>query len=135
MALLKWTKKHSVGVKAFDDQHVNLVKILNELHAAMLKGQAQSVAGPLIKKLTNYVLEHFSTEEGLMEETKFPGLSEHRAEHQDATCKVGEFMSRYEQGDQAMYPELLRFVRDWLHEHMLIVDKKYTQWLNEHGVR
>jgi hemerythrin-like metal-binding protein len=117
-----------------DDQHINLVKILNELHAAMLKGQAQSVAGPLFKKLTNYVLEHFSSEERLMETTKFPRLAEHRAEHQDLTCKAAEFVDRYEQGDQTMYPQLLRFVRDWQQDHMLTVDKQYTQWLNEHGV-
>jgi hemerythrin len=134
MALLRWSKKYSVGVKAFDDQHVKLLKRLNELHAAMLKGKGQSVAGPILHRLTVGAGEHFSNEERLMESTKYPGFTEHRAIHKELVCKVGEFLARYEQGDQAMYPELLRFMGNWLHEHMLTVDKQYTLWLNEHGV-
>jgi hemerythrin len=134
MALLRWTKKYSVGVKAFDDQHVNLVKRLNELHAAMLKGRGHSVAGPLLRKMTDESSEHFSTEERLMESTKFPGLAEHRALHRALTAKVEDFVARYKQCDQTMYPELLRFVGNWLHEHMLTMDKQYTAWMNNHGV-
>lgn len=134
MALLKWTKKYSVDVKALDEQHTELVDGLNELHAAMMKGQAQNVAGPLIKKVMDRANNHFATEERLMEATKFPGLAEQRAAHQDLTCKIEEFVTRYEQGDQTMYPQLLRFLGIWLHDHMLTLDMKYTKWLNEHGV-
>ena len=135
MALLKWSKQYSVGVKAMDDQHINLVKMLNELHAAMLKGQAQSVAGPLFNKLTDYANNHFSTEERLLEDVKFPGLTAHLAEHRALTAKVEEFVARYEQGDQTMYPQLLYFVRDWLQDHMQADDKQYTAWMHDHGVR
>jgi hemerythrin len=33
-----------------------------------------------------------------------------------------------------MYPQLLRFVGNWLHNHTLTVDKQYTVWMNNHGV-
>jgi hemerythrin len=123
-----------VGVKILDEQHAEFVKCLNQLHAAMLKGNAQSVAiviEPRMKDLTNH---HFSTEERLMEDTKFPGLAEHRAEHIALAAKVEEFVARYQQGDQTMYPQLLRFVGNWLHNHTLTVDKQYTVWMNNHGV-
>ncbi len=134
MALLKWTKKYSVGVKVLDEQHAEFVRCLNELHAAMLKGQAQSVAIVIEPEMMNLTKNHFSTEERLMEETKFPGLAEHRAEHHALTAKVEEFVARYEQGDQSIYPELLRFLGNWLYNHTLTVDKQYTQWMNEHGI-
>jgi hemerythrin len=134
MALLKWSKKYSVGVKAMDDQHVKLIKRLNELHAAMLKGQGQSVAGPLLSRMTDESREHFVAEERLMESTKYPGLAEHRAEHQGLAAKLEEFISHYELGDQTMYPPLLRFMGNWLHDHMLTVDQQYTQWMNERGI-
>jgi hemerythrin len=135
MALLKWTKKYSVGVKAFDDQHIEFIGILNELHAAMLKGHAQGVAGALVPGLMSYVNRHIAAEEQIMKETKFPGLTEHRAEHCILNDRVADFLVRYEQGDQTMYPQLLYFVRDWLYDHMLTVDKQYTLWMNERGVR
>ena len=134
MALLRWTKKYSVGVKALDDQHKNLVNMLNELHAAMLKGQAQGVAGLLLRRALDVSLEHNADEERLMEETKFLGLAEHRAIHCDLISRIEEFLARHKQSDQTMYPQLLRFVGCWLHNHMLTVDKQYTAWMNEHGV-
>ncbi len=33
-----------------------------------------------------------------------------------------------------MYPELLRFVGDWLQDHMLTVDKQYTAWMNNYDI-
>ena len=134
MPLLKWSKKYSVGVKAFDEQHIVLVDSLNILHAAMLKGDAQSVAGELLPIMIEKASNHFSTEERLMENTKFPGLAEHSGEHRALIAKAAEFVARYNQGDQAMYPQYLRFLGNWLHEHMLTVDKQYTKWMNEHGV-
>jgi len=134
VALLKWTKKYSVGVKSMDDQHVRLVDDLNKLHAEMLKGNAQSVAGDLASGAMDRVNNHFSAEERLMEKTRFPGLANHRVEHRVLAAKVAEFVSRYEQGDQTMYPDLLRFMGNWQYNHMLTVDKQYTQWMNEHGV-
>jgi methyl-accepting chemotaxis protein/hemerythrin len=134
MALLKWTRKYSVGVKAMDDQHINLVEILNELHAAMLKGKAQSVADSLFKKLSDYTLKHFTDEEAMLEAAGYPGLAKQREEHREESEKLKEFVACYEQGDQAMYPDLLRFVDKWLQDHMLGDDKQYTQWMNEHGI-
>jgi hemerythrin-like metal-binding protein len=100
-----------------------------------LKGHAQSIASPMFKKLENFVFEHYSAEEQLMESTKYPGLTEHRAVHRDLTCKVGEFLARYAHDDQTMSPQLLFFLRDILLDHLLTVDKQYTQWMNEHGIR
>lgn len=134
MALLMWSEKYSVGVKEMDSQHVTLVNILNELHTAMLKGQAQNVADPLLKNMLEYMQQHLSTEEALMEGAGFPGLAEHCAEHQALRAKVQEYNARFKQGDITMYPELLYFVRDWFVNHMQQMDKKYTAWMNERGI-
>ena len=129
-----WIEKYSVGVKSMDDQHVNLIEIMNELHTAMVKGQAHSVAGPLLNKLTDYTHEHFIDEEKLMESIKYPGLADQRAEHRALAAKIEEFVAHYEQGDQSIYPQLLHFLDHWLVNHMQTADKKYSQWLNERGV-
>jgi hemerythrin len=134
MALLTWTKKYSVGVKSLDDQRIRLVDDLNKLHAAMMKGNAQSVAGDLAFGAMERVNNYFSAEERLMETTEFPQLAEHRAEHRALAAKIEAFVARYEQDDQTMYPELLRFLGNWLHDHALAVDKQYTQWFNEHRI-
>jgi hemerythrin len=135
MALMTWSGKYSVGVEALDNQHKALMKVLNELHAASMRGKAGEVAGPLIQQMVSIASQHFSAEERLMESTKFPGLAAHRVKHKELAAKVGEFVARYEKGDTTMYTQLLYFMRDWLSKHMQTEDQEYAPWLAARGVK
>lgn len=129
MALLTWKKKHSVGVQALDNQHVTLLGILNALHAVSMRGQAQSVAGALLRQLTEFNRIHLSTEEGLMETEKFPGLAQHRELHRELTSKLSEYSARHENGDPTVYVPLLRSLYDRFTIHTLIHDMEFGRWL------
>lgn len=74
MALLAWNSSYSVGVKSLDGQHTALFEILNDLHTAMMKGQAQTLTGPLLRKLIDYTRTHFTAEEGMLAAAKYQAL-------------------------------------------------------------
>lgn len=131
MALIIWKKKYSVGVKALDNQHKALIGILNEFHAAMLKGRGESIGGHVLLRLKNYSGEHFPAEERLLESIKFPGLAQHREYHRGFIEKLEEFNSRHEKGDHGMYVSLLYFIRDWQTRHLLQHDREYIPYLAE----
>jgi hemerythrin-like metal-binding protein len=135
LALVKWGKTYSVGVKILDEQHRGMMRVLNELHAAALAGRVGEVAGPLMSQVSCTAREHFSTEEELMEQTKFPLLEEHRAIHQELLTKASEYLAGHDDGNIISYVQLLDFVREWFKDHVKVEDKKYTVWMNEHGVR
>jgi hemerythrin len=135
MALITWSDNFSVKVRAIDAQHAGLVETLNQLHGAMMKGQASSVTGALLHKLVSYTQVHFSAEEKMMAATKYPCLTQHIAKHRALTSQVEEFVGRYERGEVRINLELLTFLSDWLTTHILKEDHRYGPWLNEHGVR
>jgi hemerythrin-like metal-binding protein len=112
-----------------------LFGLLNDLHAAMLKGQAQQLTGPMLRKLAEYTRDHFSAEERMMEAAKYPGLPGHRTKHRDLTKQVEEYVAKFERGEGSLNLQLLNFLRDWLTNHIQKVDSEYGPWLNEHGVR
>ena len=135
MALLTWNEKYSVGVYELDGQHTGLFGILNDLHDAMMKGQAQSLTGPLLKKLVEYTRKHFKDEEAMMARTSYPGLAAHRVLHQELVKQVESYVGRFERGEITLNVHLLNFLRDWLTNHIQKTDHQYGPWLNEHGVR
>lgn len=135
MALLAWNDKYSVGVQKLDSQHTALFEILNDLHEAMMKGQAQNLTGPLLRKLVEYTRAHFSEEEALMAKAKYPSLASHRTLHNTLTQQVEEYAASFERGEVRLNMRLLNFLNDWLTNHILKVDHEYGPWLNEHGVR
>jgi hemerythrin len=134
MALLSWSKRYSVGVKALDDQHAEFIGLLNDLHDAMMAGKVETAAGPLLEKVMAGATRHFAAEEELMASTQYPGLAEHRAKHQELLRQVEGFTARSQQGDSSMYFPLLLFLRDWLTGHIIQVDQQYTEWMNTHGI-
>jgi hemerythrin len=134
MALVTWSDKLSVGVKSIDTQHTVLFNSINELHAAMLKGQARTVVGGLLCDLLVYTRSHFSAEEALMASTGYPGLPVHHAKHIHLTKQVEEYVARFEKGDITLSHHLASFLSDWLLTHIQQTDREYGPWLNEHGV-
>jgi hemerythrin-like metal-binding protein len=134
MALLVWSGKYSVGVKALDDQHKTFIEILNEFHAAMIAGRGQSMAGPLLRRLQDHAREHFPAEERLMESAGFPKLAQHREYHRNLIEKVEEFAVRHKKGDHDMYISLLYFLRDWQKCHLLQHDLEYIPYMAKKGI-
>jgi len=135
LAILSWSNKYSVGVKTLDDQHKGLLRVLNELHAAMMKGEAQKIAGPLLDKLMAGARDHFALEERMMSEARYAGMADHRAKHQELIVKLGNFIDRSRKGDNTMYVQLLNFLRDWLNDHMLQEDQEYAPLLKGRAIR
>jgi hemerythrin-like metal-binding protein len=131
MALKRWNSKYSVGVKILDDQHKNLLGIFNELHAAMMKGQAQSIATDLFRKLKAQAVEHYSTEEKLMEAADYPHLTRHREHHRTLIEMLEGFFARHEKGDYQVYVPMLYALRDWHDCHLLQHDRDYISHLAE----
>jgi hemerythrin len=135
MALLTWSSKYSVKVESLDRQHTVLFGILNDLHEAMMKGQAQKMTGELLRKLVKYTREHFTAEEALMVSTGYPELAQHRIKHRDLIKQVDEFSACYERGETSLNLQLMNFLRDWLSNHIQNEDQKYCPWMNDHGKR
>lgn len=134
MALLTWNTRYSVGVRALDSQHTALFDILNDLHGAMMKGQAQQMTGPMLRKLVDYTRTHFQAEEGMLAAARYPGLEKHKVLHRDLMKQVEDYSTRFERGEITLNLHLLNFLRDWLTNHIQKVDREYGPWLNERGM-
>ncbi len=134
MALIIWSDKLSVGVRSIDEQHIVLIDAVNELHAAMMKGQGRNILGNLLCTLLVYTRNHFSAEEAMMETANFPGLAQHRIQHHELAKQVEEYVERFKQGDLTLSNRLSNFLSDWLTNHILNTDMEYGPWMNEHGV-
>ena len=134
MALLTWNSTCRVGVRAMDDQHGILIDTINELQAELLRGCSRETLGAQLNQLLKFTSMHFQGEEQLMEQLGFPGLAEHRAEHQRLLTQIRESSHRVQRSGDVPVCTLLQFLRDWYLEHFEGPDQEYGPWLNEHGV-
>jgi len=135
VALIEWTDSLSVNVAEIDRQHKKLIAMINDLNDAMRQGQGKDVAGKIINGLISYTETHFSTEEKYFDRFGYPEADGHKKEHAAFVQKVSEFNNGFEKGKLGLSIELMRFLSDWIKNHIMIVDKKYGPFFNEKGLK
>lgn len=135
MAFLNWHPGLSVGVKAFDQEHMKLISLINELHDSMQSGKGKDILGSVLNKLVDYTATHFDREEAEFKRLGYPHLRAHQQQHEKLKQKVGEFRNRLSIGYNGLITiEMLRFLKAWLEQHIQREDKLYGKFMNGKGI-
>jgi len=134
LTLLTWNHTCSVGVRAMDDQHGVLMDTINELRLALVRGASPGPVSVLLDSLLEFTRAHFYSEEQLMEQHGFPGLEEHRAEHERMLRELRESAHRMQHSENVKMGPLLLALRDGFIAHIENLDQQYGPWLNARGV-
>jgi hemerythrin-like metal-binding protein len=134
VALIEWSAELSTGIEEVDNQHQRLVDIINELHIAMLDRREKQVMSKIFTELVNYTKTHFAFEEELFERHGYPAEEAHKLQHQQLAQKVIDLKEEFDAGNTAVTLEVMRFLRDWLADHIIGSDKRYAPFLIEKGV-
>ena len=128
MPLIEWNDAFSVGIQKIDEQHKKFFSITNLLFDSMRGAQDRDVVGSVLKELQQYVVYHFKAEESLMKMYNYPNMNAHKQEHDGAIHIVNKLVLDYERGIHTVDIELLKFLSDWLQNHILQVDRNYIPY-------
>lgn len=135
-SFVEWEARYSVGIDTIDKQHKKLVDFTNKLFDGCRQGQefaAESFKATL-KDVVAYVKEHFQTEEQLFDQYGYPAADAHKKQHQAFVYKVLEEVANFENNKQFVPNKFVRFLRDWLLEHIAVSDQAYSEFLKSKGV-
>jgi len=134
LPLIEWSQKLSVSIEEIDKQHKQLVNLINLLNESMKVGKGRDVLGKVLSELADYTVYHFQTEEKLLLENTYPSFIAHKREHDNLTKQVVEIKKKFDSGEAVLTVELMIFLKDWLNNHIMLSDKKYSEFLNSKGV-
>jgi hemerythrin-like metal-binding protein len=123
MSLFKWTNAHSVYLPEIDAEHRAIYRLGDELHKALLAGAKPAQLQPILENLLESAEQHFRHEERLMRAIHYTGFAWHKHQH-DAARKRGKALAkRIGEGDATAAGELLKFLSDWLRDHLGVADR------------
>lgn len=135
MSLLAWSDIFSVGVKEIDEQHKQLLDLVNRLNDAMQGEADRAVLGRIIDDLVDYTKTHFAYEERLMDEYRYSLAQRHRLEHRHLIQAVLDIQRKFEVQGVALTAEVMLLLRDWLSRHIMNSDRLFGRELNAKGFR
>ncbi len=126
MPIMNWSKDLAVDIPDIDEQHKQLIALINRLHDAMSEGRGKKVLSSVLDELIAYTKTHFAFEENLMAQANYRGLESHKHEHDILTQQVVDFQKRHAGGEIAITVEISNFLKDWIIIHVRGMDKAYS---------
>ena len=137
---LAWRQDFATGVAIIDDQHRELIKMLNEASTQLTDRSPLADVARIVQGLLSYAGYHFSTEEKLMAEH---GYEKHRAApaaqhikaHRDFAEKVVAVKAQIDAGQGIPKADLESFLNNWLTDHILHTDKEFGAFIRDQQSR
>ncbi|WP_018608497.1 bacteriohemerythrin [Uliginosibacterium gangwonense] len=123
--LFKWSDDYTVGVAEIDEQHKELVRLLNDLHQAIHERHGSDASRKILNELAEYTRVHFAVEESLMRITHYPDFENHKKIHEALIQQVVELQNKLDSGTAKISFELLHFLKQWLMHHIVESDKLF----------
>ncbi len=128
---MEWTPKMRVGLAELDDDHKELVRIINQLGSDYKDEDRRRAVRQSLVALRRYAEFHFAREEQVLMACAYTQLEGHQGEHRDFVQRIQELTRQFDSGPDGMAAivneELMDFLRDWLTHHIMIVDMAYRE--------
>lgn len=126
--LIFWKTQYHLGLDEIDAQHKSLLELINRAWRAIVRRSDQSVVFALIEELEKHTLAHFAAEERFMRATDYPGFDDHHKEHNFFIARIAEERLR-SMKTGILSLDLMHFLRDWLIDHIVVLDKAYVDFV------
>ena len=134
MTFVTWKDSLLTGIEDIDNDHMMLFDLVEQFHEAYMTGQGPEAIEPVFKQLMAYTDYHFQREEDLFFSEGFPQSEEHRDSHETLKSEVQALYQRFLKGELQgeetdLGLELLAFMKNWLHFHIMEEDMAFRDFL------
>ncbi len=129
---LVFSDAHLLGIAKIDEQHRQLVRLVNRLNRAVTGGDDPEQIAALFERLFAATREHFDTEHRYMMTYAYPALAVHDHEHQRLLDDLSGMAASATPGNELL---ILQRLKDWLLDHIQGADRKLSNFLLRHGCR
>lgn len=129
MSLMQWDETMSVGSDELDEQHLELITLINDTFEAIQRGDENCLR--VLDHMRGYADIHFETEESVMSSCAFPELDAHLEMHARFREKTLDFQDRLQ--SETNLAEVFIFLSRWLTNHIMVEDRKLRPYLPPRG--
>lgn len=131
----QFTKDLETGNTLIDSEHKQLFQAINDLLDACAQGKGRGQLEQTTKFLYDYTSKHFSDEEKLQVQCKYPEYAQHRQYHESfkkVVADLGKQLS-IEGPTVNLVGQINTALAGWLLSHIKREDKKLAEYIHAHS--
>jgi len=129
MNWITWDARQITGHPIMDQDHKELVGLINELAFAMESNKPREFCSQTLDKLIGQIRGHFRAEEKLMDLHRYPQSREHKILHAMLVRDVLAFKESYDAGETAQFVTLLVILDSWLDRDIITADQALANFI------
>ncbi|MCJ2166321.1 hemerythrin family protein [Pseudodesulfovibrio sp. S3-i] len=122
---------HALNIPEIDEQHQAFFTLLNKIGTIStdmyrpLNDDAADALLDIMAEARDFAMDHFGTEESIMEEAEYPGLEEHQTAHERFIADMIRLESELMNGSAIPPIKIHHFMTEWWNGHLLDMDKPF----------
>ena len=132
MALLEWKEEYATGIDDVDQEHKDLIDVINRLHELLLADDAKLTVPAFLARLIEGVSAHFALEELIMGESGYPELAAHREDHERLLDVIRDLVEAFGQAEELDSVDLAMRLEPWFSQHFATHDLQLHTTLKVH---
>lgn len=132
--LVTWQKSFETGIKLVDEQHKELIGIINLFYVQCKEVYSAPKTIECLKDFQRCTEVHFQMEESFLIHSKYPLFRQHQASHSEATFQVKRLLQLLNAGDTSLarLEEAKKFILTWLLDHLRDYDEPFFEYYKEY---
>lgn len=128
--MITWNDNYSVIFEGIDEQHKELISIIQEVEAAInAKWYHFKDVIDVVNKLDAYIKDHLAYEEELMKKYAYPDIDRHLSEHNVLRYKILSINYDNISETKEFFIDTYTYLSNWLINHILKTDKALGEFL------
>lgn len=135
MPLLHWNDEYVLGVYVYDNEHQQLMALVNTLYDAIVEGNSHAIVLSVLQKASLFAEKHFAHEEEFFEISGYANAAAHRREHAQLMAQLHAFSGIVDETQESVIDiKLSLFLASWFKDHTLNMDREFCAHLRDKGV-
>lgn len=133
MPIIAWRDQMSLDYPPLDDEHKAFLNVINDAAMDLSRRELGNME-TTFEACYDYVRNHFSAEEDIMERVNFPDTMAHIQAHQQFIKNIAEFRQAYEAAETRgkkldLAQKTVGFLSVWFVGHVISRDKVLKPYL------
>ena len=95
MSLLQWKPEYSVGIESMDDEHRDMINLINTTYEKLEKNSDTQQIENCLGEILSTISAHFALEERMMRRSRYGEYQAHKDDHEKLLDQIRDLMDGF----------------------------------------
>lgn len=129
MTLIAWKDEFSVGVESVDQEHREMIELINGLDNAMAEDADCTTVVSTLGEIYAKISAHFALEERIMRDADYGEFASHKEDHEQLLDSLLTIIDSVDDNGRYDRSELSSSLDHWFTDHFRTHDANLHRWL------